>query len=690
MKSGFFSFCFYLIFVVVGFVYLHHDLKQSMINKEKITQEKLLANISTLIQETNETLDMEKISHVLNTFIQTTPLKAIRFKFKEYSFGDETLIKRIKSIDSSWQIIDVTTDANFGEIIVSDDGKYQFIPRVNEEFFGDIFVKFQAVNGKIISNYTVDLGWDFVVGKEEGDFDSIENDNYLLEYSFNELENSNIAKEYTLKFLTFFVLSAVFAIGIMHFYYKFVLRRNVFKEVSTINDYLVSVVEQNFQRGEGISFTQKEFSQLYDNISLLAKKFAQTINELNVNRDILEKREITDELTGLPNKKLFDKDLKHMFALGKDGYIVYLKIDNLGQYTKKYGGDIVNSLIEDFAKVVNEYFIKKRDINGKSYRFIGAEFGIIVYTKEAQIIRNILDEIISLTNKLSEKYYFFDNRVYYGGAPFDKYGTVESILQSAKSEYQIAYEKDDSFYEVVDLNEQLKKNKALEKNVKDIIARNDFALQYIQDTYDFDEEPKLLLQEISPMLIDDQTFDRFPIGVFISVAEKMNLAMEFDKLLIEKVLAHIEMGELTHDIAINISVGSFTSVHFISWLNSIMMNEKNAEKIVLTATAYSVAGNFDKFKRFTEAVKDYGAKIMIKRFDVNDLPLDKLKQTLPTYLRVEKDSSNDIKRDVTKQHKIKQILLFAEEHGVKVLGDNVKSDVDYQTIERLGFYGTSR
>jgi len=227
-------------------------------------------------------------------------------------------------------------------------------------------------------------------------------------------------------------------------------------------------------------------------------------------------------------------------------------------------------------------------------------------------------------------------------------------------------------------------------NVKDIIARNDFALQYVHDTYDFDAEPNLLLQEISPMLIDNETFDRFPIGVFISVAEKMNLAIEFDKLLIKKVLSHIEMGELTHDIAINISVGSFTSVNFTSWLNSIMIDEKNAQKIVLTVTAYNVAGNFDKFKRFAETAKDYGVKTMIKRFDINDLPLDKLKLTLPTYLRVEKESCSDIKRDVTKQHKIKQVLLFAEEHGIKILGDNVKSDVDYQTIERLGFYGTSR
>lgn len=124
---------------------------------------------------------------------------------------------------------------------------------------------------------------------------------------------------------------------------------------------------------------------------------------------------------------------------------------------------------------------------------------------------------------MSDKYYFFDRTVYYGATPFDHYGTIESIVQSAQEAYEIALTEKTTFYYIVDSQKQMDLNVKLEETVKDIISRNDFVLQYFYDTYTFGDNPQLIMQEVSPLLIDGFTYETIPSGKFISIAEKLSL-----------------------------------------------------------------------------------------------------------------------------------------------------------------------
>ena len=553
-------------------------------------------------------------------------------------------------------------------------------------------MKFSAYKEGLIRDFRVQLLFAFSLG-DIGDaeqIDQIQNENAKLSYMLSSLSLESKLQE--LREIFFYGVVLLLIVVFSFFYlYVVIVKKKEFKEsLKNLDKYLKELLDNEFHTQTKVNKKEREFENIYTHIEQLSKNFATVLNELNVTRDIIEKREITDDLTGLPNKKWFEKDVKQMFIANKEGYIIFFKIDQLGEFAKKHGSEIVNSLVEDFAKTVESYFATNRVINGRCYRFFGAEFALIIYESSVERVKEVLTEIIELTKTLDDKYYFFDNQIYYGGTPFDKYGTVESILQSARDEYSGVYAKKERHFSVLDQSEQIEKNKVLEESVKDIIERDDFALQYVFDTYDFSEPPHLIMQEISPMLIDMRTFDRFPIGVFISVAEKMDLAMEFDKLLIKKALSHIEMAELEHLIAINLSVGAISSMRFLSWLSSTLTYEKNTASLVFVVTAYNAAANYELYKRFVETARSFEIKIMIKRYDANDLSLERLQEISPEFIRIERDYCNDLKRDSTKQHAIKQVLFVAEENSIKVLGDGVKSDADYTTIERLGFYGTSR
>jgi len=681
---------FFLLLFIAAFFYAYTLFEQSLIEADKEKERQTVE----LIKTTLKAAKIDNIENTKNTFsalLKSSYLEAVAFELESLSFHKETLFKLSGVLDESWSLADVSCDANFGEIESDKDGVYTLNQADSFEKKEPLVVRFSAYKGGVIRDFRVEILFAFALGEidKTQEMREIKDANATLTYQLGhgslDLALQKLREQ-------FFYGSALLLLGIFGFFYLYVVivkKKEFQSSLEDLDSHLETLLSSEFHVEESQK-KPKEFQNIYAHIEQLSKNFATVLNELNVTRDIIEKREITDDLTGLPNKKWFEKDMKQMFITNKDGYIIFFKIDQLGEFAKKHGSEIVNSLVEDFAKTIESYFATNRVINGRCYRFFGAEFALIIYESDVQKVKNTLDEIIELTKTLDDKYYFFDNQIYYGGTPFDKYGTVESILQSAKDEYSGVYAKKERLYSILDQSEQIEKNRVLEDSVKDIIERDDFALQYVFDTYDFSEPPHLIMQEISPMLIDMRTFDRFPIGVFISVAEKMDIAMEFDKLLIKKALSHIEMAELEHLIAINLSVGAISSMRFLSWLSSTLTYEKNASSLVFVVTAYNAAANYELYRRFVETARSFEIKIMIKRYDANDLSLERLQEISPEYIRIERDYCNDLKRDTTKQHAIKQVLFVAEESNIKVLGDGVKSDADYTTIERLGFYGTSR
>lgn len=664
---------------------------------ENLTQEYVKAEAQTLsfLEKSFAAANIsniEKIRDRLEGIVASTPLEHLAFEFKRVAFSQETLLSMSTLLDESWSITDVSCDAYYGEIDSTEEGKYFLKASQRFQKFEPLELRFSAYKAGVVRDFRANLLFAFSLGQsvDAQKEQKIENERAVLSY---HLKSDSLEKQIREIQELFIYGTLILYVSIFIFFYLYIIyvkKKEFENSLVDLDTYLETLLNNEFNAQTDKTDHTKEFQSIYNHIIELSKNFATVLNELNVTRDIIEKREITDELTGLPNKKWFEKDIKQMFVTNKMGYIIFFKIDQLGEFAKKHGAEIVNSLVEDFAKSVESYFATNRTIDGRCYRFFGAEFALIIYESDVERVKSVLKEIVELTKTLDDKYYFFDNQIYYGGTPFDKYGTVESILQSAKDEYSSVYAQKETFYSVLDQSEQIEKNKVLEASVKDIIERDDFALQYVFDTYDFSEPPNLIMQEISPMLIDMRTFERFPIGVFISVAEKMGIAMEFDKLLIKKALSHIEMAELEHLIAINLSVGAISSMRFLSWLSSTLTYEKHASSLVFVVTAYNAAANYELFTRFVETARSFEIKIMIKRYDINDLSLERLQEISPEYIRIERDYCNDLKRDNTKQHTIKQVLFVAEENNIKVLGDGVKSDADYTTIERLGFYGTSR
>lgn len=694
MKTLIYIITFLIVTFAISSSLYNNDIQNKETQRAALDEAMLKSKLLQITKESVEQNNLELFKNSVYILKQTSSLVDAKLEIKDYTFSDKTLLEKVFLKEDDWFISDVTIDANIAQIITTESGLYKLVLADDKKELQSVYIKFQAINDSVIRDFLVPLEIKTQFS-QSSDSDSsnllqrVDEDDFSLWIVYKSTFEAQSVKSNLNTFMLALGILLVTIALFAYLLYKFVIYRSLKSSMDNINNYL-----QNIINGKMLDFKEhktdfKELDLLSFNTLELSKKFINTTNDLTVSRDIIYQKERSDELTGLPNKKSFENDLKYMFISNRKGYVIYLKIDKIGIFTKNHGPEIVNSLIEDFAKTIQHYFNISRDRDGSIYRFFGGEFSILLYEKDIQKTESFFEDLLKLIDKLVDKYYFFDRSIYFGAAPFDQYGTIESNIQNAQEAYETAIAQKIKFYHIVDFKQQDESMKKLEGSIKDIIGRNDFVLQYLHDTVEFGDEPKTLIQEISPLIIDSFTFENIPTGKFISVAERLGVVADFDKALIIKALEQIELGEIEHQICIVLSVSTISNKLFIAWLENISKENKFMQQIVFTSPGYSVASNFEEFKHFYSILKELNIEIMVKKYDPTDLNLDSLKELQPTYLRLDRSFCQDFKKDTTKNNVVKQIIEFSHEHNIKVIGDSLKSKQDLLAFEMLGVYGTS-
>ena len=706
---------YFILFFIAIFVILSSFLTIYFINIKNSHIQEYLLNVkqteSYLKEFVSKNILVNKFDIIDSTFktiVNTNNISKINLSFSQNIFSKYALF----DLDNhDIQISDVTTDAKFGEIQKLDNNMFIFIPN-NNQTKSLVEVKLQIFdNGKAL-NLLSKLRFKSFYEKEiQYKFKSFLNtfiniDEVLLNrniiFSYKDKEYAKL--DYTLdptkiyidiykemkNLFVFSVLVVLFIVIILLYFYKQIYKKEVIEPILDINILIDNILVNKFSKLDETKFRIPEINQSLQKLQLVSKKLASVLVELSISKDNLNKKDLIDDLTGLFNHKMFTRDMKKMFVTSNPAFIILSKINELGEFTKEFGNNQANNLIEDFVHIISDTLKKDTRISSSFYRFYGSEFAIILNTDNLDLIKSIMDSITKQVEGLKSKYNIHNVLSNYGITPFDKYASMDLIISSAFDAYKIAYKNKYPTYYMSDNTHLIEKNIELESSVEDVINRNDFSLKYIFDTFTFANN-KLIMQEASPIIINSHTFKPIMIGTFISVASKLNLAPQFDKLLIEKVLEHITLLTFEHKIAINLSVESLTNRSFISWLEGILLYNKNARKhLVFSLTSYTAADNLEAFKSFIKMLHRFESRVLLKRFTLADFDIDDIKTLNLDYIRIDKDYIVDIQHDKSKRNRLKHIVLTAQTYDIAVLGDSAKSDEDYKSLEKIGFYATSR
>lgn len=646
---------------------------------------------------------------------ETNILNNIEVKYLKYYITVESLLKHSDNIKTKdWVLNDVSIDSRFGNIKKYSDTIYVFTPDEDYEKEEYIDIKFQALNDTNMQNSISSIRFilpkiEFLQNEEKSNkakeylksilnlqdiykekFFYLDNgDNFAsIKYTINN--NAAFKKIYeTLVTLLIYFTILYFLIVFLILSSNYVLMQTmIVKYLKELEAYINDVLDNKFYKFNEKKLKHKNIIKIAKSISKISKKTSSIINELNVNKSTLELQVSTDNLTKFPNSKIFENDLKSLFLTDIKSYISLVKLETLKNFVKNNSQKDTDQLILSFANILKTTIEKVHGSHSTIYRSYGSEFIIISKFADFKLINTILSDITDNINILREDFKLDEKIIFSTSIPFDHYSTTQRILEKLEKVHEERIVTLDTFY-IEKPDEANEKDLQLEKVVTSIIKNDAFSLSYKFDTYLFMEENILIMKEVSANLLSTDG-SVIPIGTFIAVAEHKQLAIDFDKQLIIKVFKFINKNNIDYILAINISISSINDDSFINWLEAKLLYDYKdvINNIVFSVTTFAAKNNFDTFVKFSNSVKKFNGKILLKRFSYNDLKLEELESLNLDYIRVHKDYTTNI--DEKRKVVLKNIVNFSVIHDIHILGDLVSNQSDYDILKGLRFYGTSK
>ena len=482
--------------------------------------------------------------------------------------------------------------------------------------------------------------------------------------------------------LIYSTIAFVIAIVLLFIFVQYLL-----KPLKNIEKLANNIAQGKFDTIDKLPWTS-EIKSVAVSMNDMSTKIATIINKLNSNLENITYKLSKDELTSLSLEQSFETDMKHMFINKSNGYIFVIKICDLGSFAKSHTNQEVDEFIIKFANILKESPVNK-GLKTTSYRFFGSEFALIGEGFNYEDALTFTKELQHSFEKLANEF-FKKDIVHIGATPFNPIGTTPKILQSAAEAYEKATIIGSNEFFIRDSNDLSRDMKVWRDLIFDIIDNSNFNIKYINDAKLLDSSNTLVMQEAFTTAKDKDGED-IPIGTFVSIAEKYNKIIEFDKKVVTKVIEYIIINNIQHELSINLSLESINNTAFIAWIEKkILQHKEIASKLVFSITAYAVAKDVNKFKFFVDEIHSCGAKIIIKRFETKFIPLDAIKDLNLDYIRLARNYTNSISKEQSKQQFVETIQELSSLLNIKVFAENVKEENDLKTIKKYNLYGASR
>ena len=466
----------------------------------------------------------------------------------------------------------------------------------------------------------------------------------------------------------------------------FIVLRFTLQPLKTIDRVARQIATGRFCTVENLPWTD-EVRNIAVSMNLMSGKIEGVITGLNQKLDVLSRRLLLDEVTGLYRKSAFEADLEQLFHCGGGGYVLSLRISAFAERARDHADSATDAFLKRFADVLSQC-ASEQDPSARAYRFYGSEFALLMPGLDGSTVEPFAQHLRQRLTWVGEEMQQPDI-VHIGIAPFNPRGTTEGILAAANDACEQATLIGVNSYVICPDIEQGKRAERWREMVFDIVDHGLYVVTYGGQVNTL-QGNQLIIEEAFTQAFDEAG-KPIPVGLFVSMAEKFERIVELDMGVTRNVMARLDAGSVTHGIAVNLSMVTLKSAEFRVWLIELLrQNAAVAEQLIFCVSAYSAAKDIGLFRGFTEFAHRQGAQIMLKRYDTQYLSVETLTSLRPDYVRIARDWTRGIISDTGKRLWVETMKEVGTLLEVAIIAEQVQSEGDLAVIIDIGLAGASR
>jgi len=402
-------------------------------------------------------------------------------------------------------------------------------------------------------------------------------------------------------------------------------------------------------------------------------------HRLDKENELLEKLSITDDLTGLYNRRKFEEDIKEI----KNPILLLVNIDRFKYYNELYGNEAGDFILKETAKSLK---ILTKNLNTSLYRLGADDFGILG-EKNKLDAEKIAKAIIN---------YFKNNIIEFNSLEF--YISVSIGISDTKPLLETAdivlkeVKKDSSkFYGFYKVNEKyienIKSNMYKLKVLKESIENGNI-IPYFQPIFDNKTEKVVKYEVLARVKNGDKIESIYP---YLNIAKENKLYRFITKAIYEKSFEKFKNSDV--EFSLNISIADLNEEETMKFVNELFEKYPNIVKnITFEILEDDAIKNYDILKKFIIYVKSKGCKIALDDFGSGYSNFAHVLNLDIDFLKIDGSLIKYLSEDERMQIIVETIVEFAKKMNIKTIAEFVANKEILDKVKELnidytqGFY----
>ncbi len=416
-------------------------------------------------------------------------------------------------------------------------------------------------------------------------------------------------------------------------------------------------------------------------LAFLLVKLEKNNKILRQLRRNLEIKMITDELTGLPNRKAFFLKETHY----KNPTFILVNIDNFKHINDLYGSAFGDQLLVHLGKFIKSFFERER-VEAEIFRLGADDFGILY--------ENLRKKTVRLTEKLIravEGHTFIIKSkdgdreidielsinvsvgVSYERPLLEKADMVLKYVKKRREKYMV-------YSPELNLAKAIEDNLRILSIIKYAVNNNRIHLYYQPI---FDNKTGAVAKYECLVRISDQSGNIITPMFFLPIARESKYYSIITKTVIRKAFNKFRNTDVS--FSINLSSEDMTDKEIVQYIYKVLEKEPEvAKRVTFEILESESIKNYDEIYMFVKNVKSLGAKIAIDDFGSGYSNYSHIVNLEPDFIKIDGSLIKQLPYDIYVQIIVSTIVDFSRKLGIRTVAEYVHNEDVYAMVKSLG------
>ncbi|CAG35246.1 EAL domain-containing protein [Desulfotalea psychrophila] len=410
-----------------------------------------------------------------------------------------------------------------------------------------------------------------------------------------------------------------------------------------------AICRRDFRIQEKLPKT-KELRQVVQSMNRMTNQVREMFSGQVKIAERFRRNAYSDQLTGLGNRRYITGQVEARLESGGEsmhGALLMLQLDNLQKVNELDGFAAGDELLKKVADIIKQETKMLNDV--ALARLTGGDFAIFISEISSVAVYDLAEKISQKVTRLAvENASHSDNIAHIGGVVYEETPTLPKLLAEADNALQAARQQGPNKWLVNFLSsgaDDLIKGKSWWKETLENVLERGEIILFRQPVMNSTDQNRVQHQELLSRIAMDSG-EIVSAGVFVPLAERLQLVSRLDKVVLEKVFAQKEKMADLHTIAVNVSPSSLDDSAFVDWvLAELGQLQDKSIHIIFEFPEFGAVQYLDVVKDFARKIQKLGHGIGLDHFGQSFSNFGYLKSLRPEYVKIDRAFTKELDAD---------------------------------------------